>query len=108
VFASAPTTTFNYASANTQFYAPAAVRIPNSAYIISDTNGNGENDSNVVYNSGTSILPDNSNSAASASAPAGVYWAVATSAPDSYLPQERGVRLIDSNGDGKPDIVVDF
>jgi hypothetical protein len=106
--ASTPTTTFSYVNSGSQFFAPANLRVANSAYVVADANGNGENDISVIYNTGAYVWPENAVAGIGATTPGGVYWAVSTSTSDSYTPQELGVRLIDTNADGKPDLVVGY
>jgi hypothetical protein len=108
VLATTSTTTFSYLNSVSQFYAPANLRVANSAYVVADANGNGENDTTVIYSGGAHVWTDNAFAGVTPTVPAGVYWAVSTSTSDNYTPQEQGVRLIDTNADGKPDLIVGY
>jgi hypothetical protein len=102
-----PATTFGYLSSTAQFYQPGLEQIQAPQNVVADTDGDGINDINVfnagagggfdfVDNAPTAIAVPNSTT------PTPDYWAIL---PQPYTPQERGVRYIDANGDGLPDVV---
>ena len=102
-----PAMTFGYTSTTTLFYATSTVPIRNSADIVADSNGNGVNDQTRLM--GDSSTPPNKTAwmfedqarYPSLSAPPD-YWAASGTPP---TPQERGVRYLDINADGKADLV---
>lgn len=104
-----PGTTFTYASSSRQFYAPATERIYNSARVVADVNGNGTNDNVVlVYRTGPSdkiwnVRVDNTTSYSQGDI--FDYWASTSNSPGGLESHERGMRMIDVNGDGKADIL---
>src|SRR5262249_46652131 len=82
-----PTSTFSYASASTQFYAPnGSPTVQNQAYVMADTLGQGVNEPVTMYKydvDGT--LHTKSSACGTVSAPD--YWA--SNPPSTYSPVER-------------------
>src|SRR6202030_860802 len=102
-----PATTFTYSTTSLQFYSSSgALPVNGPSYVIADTNGNGINDVNWFYKNnvsgllGSNINVDNVNVITNVVPPE--YWSDTNTPPQ---PQERGIRYIDVNGDGKADVV---
>ena len=102
-----PAMTFSYVSTSTQFYSPSGATMPvnGAAYVVSDTNGNGINDVNQFYfdqtsnATGSNMYIDQGSLITNVVPPE--WWSYAGTPP---IPQERGVRYVDVNGDGKADV----
>lgn len=107
-----PAMTFTYSNAPVTWDLSTSLgyAIPNQAYVPADNHGDGINDVNALYLNpinlwlygylnGTSYTI-NSNPAFYAPD----YWA--TNSQSGFVPQERGVRYFDVNGDGKADIII--
>ncbi len=104
-----PATTFTYKNSPTMFYAPGnsgGMSLTSQAYIPADVNGNGINDVAYFYdnNNGTgshALLYIDQTTEVSGYVPPD-YWGYLSTA------QERGVRFLDVNGDGKTDLLKGF
>jgi RHS repeat-associated protein len=102
-----PAMTFNYVSTSTQFYTPGSSTLyaKGQSYVVADTKGDGINAVNEFYynNStnatGSQMLIDQNTLVTNVVPPD--WWALA---PNPPTPQERGVRYIDVNADGKADV----
>ncbi|MCL9972176.1 MAG: FG-GAP-like repeat-containing protein, partial [Candidatus Pacebacteria bacterium] len=102
---SLPPAVFGYTSSSTSFVAPSSNPFSGSsqATIVADTNGNGRADANVFYTTGSATSSNvyvDQTTNVTPSIPE--YWATGTSQP---VPVEQGVRYLDVNGDGKPDLI---
>jgi RHS repeat-associated protein len=108
---SLPAMTFSYASSTTQFYSQNAIhQVNGQRWVIADTNGDGINDVNSFWHNdftnqtvesmalGNSTQVDNS---------FGVPDSWANGSTNVY-PNEKGVRYLDLNADGKADVVKGF
>ncbi len=107
--ASLPAMTFSYVNSNTQFVGPGPhTTIFSSSWIPADANGDGTNDTTVIWkdtSSNTGLLWSIYNPAGGTLSSMPEYWASGGAIGDSHPPAEVGVRYLDMNADGKADIV---
>ena len=106
---SLPAMTFSYTNSSTQFVGPGPyVTLFSSSWIPADANGDGINDTSVLFKDTSTNRMQIWNAANSGglfveNMPE--YWASGSSVGDSHFPAEVGTRFVDVNGDGKADIV---
>ena len=108
-----PAATFEYVSTTTPFYGPnLGTNVVGSAYVVADSEGDGINGISILYldggsNKGKIISPDgNTTTNLTSPAPPEEWSNSGGGAPlPTYLADERGVRYLDVNADGKPDVV---
>jgi len=103
-----PAMSFSYVNnTNSLFSTPSSstMSVSGQSFVVNDTNGNGVNDVNKFYfntssnATGSSMYIDQGSVVNTVVPPE--WWA---NTPDPPTPQERGVRYVDVNGDGKADV----
>jgi Insecticide toxin TcdB middle/N-terminal region/FG-GAP-like repeat/Salmonella virulence plasmid 65kDa B protein len=101
-----PATSLAYTSSSALFIAAGSERVRDSAYIVTDANGDSINDTTVFVVSGSTIGEVFPNGAPPSTVinPAPEYWA-SGSGCGGYAPVEIGTRYLDVNADGKADVL---
>jgi hypothetical protein len=106
-----PAETFSYVNDSSGGFfgrPPGGGHIKSQAYVVADFNGNAKPDVTVSYNTPPAAaftLPDGG---AQVSIGGVDYWSAPVSTCHSYDPSEAGMRLLDTNADGKADDIVGF
>ena len=104
-----PTMTFSYlntmpATTSSPFLTQNGVS--ESSYVVADANGDGINDVSLMYSSTGNGPTGGTINGTQLGTTTPDYWAgTSTSTYNNYPPWERGMRFVDTNGDGKADVV---
>lgn len=93
-----PAMMFSYVNATSSFVTQNGACGP--ACVVADSNGDGINDVNVFYQTGGSNAANINGVGQSFSPP--LVWAASS---NGFVPYEDGVRYVDINGDGRPDLI---
>jgi RHS repeat-associated protein len=101
-----PAMSFAYDSDSSPFVAPASTINVNAGVVVADANGDGINDETYskLHSGNVEAGVISGGAGGSVNVSVGEYWGAAGVVCNSINPQERGVRYLDTNADGKADV----